>query len=143
MTGYIRHNRKAVTCPWEVWEGKQFLGAYQTLAEADATDVEITRLYTDGLRAGRTSKRIPGFGNLPIEGAVDRGQRAYLVGFRRGYREEREMTTEQALKLAQRIHPLDLVARIDYIEKQRDRCDIDDLPAWTQAADATRNGVSR
>ena len=52
------------------------------------------------------------------------------------------MTTQEALTLAQKIHPLDLVARVDYMEAQRDRCDIENLRAWTDALAITRNGSS-
>jgi hypothetical protein len=50
------------------------------------------------------------------------------------------MTTAQALSLAQRLYPLDLSARVAYIDRKRDTCDADDLRAWTEAYDLMRNG---
>jgi hypothetical protein len=52
------------------------------------------------------------------------------------------VTISEALELAQQIHPLDLAARMKYIEMKRDTCDGDDLEAWNEARSITRNGVT-
>ncbi len=50
------------------------------------------------------------------------------------------MTTDEAINLAQQVAPLDMVSRLIYIESKRDSCDAEDLTAWTEARDLTRNG---
>lgn len=51
------------------------------------------------------------------------------------------MTGTDALKQAISLFPLDLVARIAYIEMKRDTCDVGDLAAWNEAARLTRHGL--
>lgn len=53
------------------------------------------------------------------------------------------MTPQDALSLAQRVHPHDLVARLAYMQGQWNRCDADDMPAWEEAIRLTRDGRRR
>lgn len=49
------------------------------------------------------------------------------------------MTTREALRIAQRAYPLDIVGRMRFIERRRDYADVgDELHAWNEAARLTR-----
>lgn len=52
------------------------------------------------------------------------------------------LTADDALRDAQWVHPLDLVARIDYIRTKADYAvDEEERRAWGEALALTRNGV--
>lgn len=54
---------------------------------------------------------------------------------------ERVTSTEQALEIAQRAHPLDLCARLDFIDEQFMKCDPTDARGrlyWIAAWDRTK-----
>ena len=52
------------------------------------------------------------------------------------------MTLDDALRHAQALEPLDLVARLEHMQMHLDRCDAADRPVWQAAIDVTRNGVT-
>lgn len=53
------------------------------------------------------------------------------------------MNANDALEIAQRVFPLDLVARLAYLHVRWDTCDPEDMDAWAEAIDVTRNGIKR
>lgn len=53
------------------------------------------------------------------------------------------MTVEQIIRQGQALHPLDLVARVAWLDMKADTCDADDLGAYLDALDRTRNGFER
>jgi hypothetical protein len=50
------------------------------------------------------------------------------------------LSTSSVLYHAQRLYPLDLVARLDYLHALTDRCAPDERDAVQAAIDTTRNG---
>jgi hypothetical protein len=53
------------------------------------------------------------------------------------------MDANDALEIAQRAYPYDLVARLAYMNVRWDTCNLEDMDAWADAIDVTRNGIKR